>query len=200
LVAPAGDPHFRLQALTHLPVDYRRPLQSAKPLIDSIMILNQAAPQWNALPWSRIQQLWRQRRLPWTLANLQELDQLRQLDRHSVVLNWLGSSTGSLPTVAVTGHSQYLPQVLAALNIALWYIHTTPPPTVAALVAPSDPAPMDREISQGLHEALWPAVTQISPAEYNRGRALYGLAGTLWPPYYSGTDSTASRQAFNAKF
>ncbi len=198
LVAPVRDPHFRLRALNRLPVDYPPSLQSARPLIDSIMALNQSTPQLQELPWTELQSLWKHGHLPWAIVNSTELLRLQHIDRQTTVLNWLGSSTGPIPTVAVWGRSPHLPQVLAALNMALWYMHTTPPGTLAPLMSPEDPSAAQRTIRQALHEDLWPPSMRISPAEYNRGRALYGLSGALWPPYFSGVDNVPSSQAFNA--
>lgn len=201
LAAPEPDPHFRLRALNHLPVDYSATLEPARPLIDSIMALNQVRPDLEPLPWPKVQSLWSRRQLPWAIVTLAQLRELQQKDRRTVILNWLGASTGPIPAVTISGNSPHLAQFLAALNMALWYIHTTPAHTVAAVANPAHAASWRQIVMQGQHNHLWPSSIQVSPQEYNRARALYGLRGSPgWPPYYSGVLNSPSDQAFKATY
>ncbi|MCY0908838.1 MAG: hypothetical protein OWR62_10660 [Sulfobacillus thermotolerans] len=201
LAAPQADPHFRLRQLSHLPVDYASTLTTNLALINAVMTLNQTRPDLHPLPWPEIEHLWAQRHLPWVLVTLAQLQTLTKINPHTVTLNWLGASTGPIPDVTISGRSAHLSQFLAALNIALWYIHTTPAPTLVKVLRPSNPALWNTLIKQGVQHHLWPATTRISAQEYNRGRALYGLEGSIpWPPYYSGVDIAASDQAFKATY
>ncbi len=201
LIAPAPDPHFRLKALNHLPLCFAANLKSDDPLIRSIMALNQTHPYLEALSFGQIENLWKKRQLPWAIVDLSQYLRLDQQGPHSVILNWLGASTGQIPMVIIAGRSPNTVEFLRALNLALWYIHTSSPTTIAHVLNSTRQKFWRQQIVMGLHYDVWPPTTYISPQEYNRGRALYGLISQeTWPPYYSGVDAQLSRQAFSSAY
>ncbi|WP_053961069.1 hypothetical protein [Sulfobacillus thermosulfidooxidans] len=201
LVAPAPDPHFRLRVLDRLPVEYADNLHISIPLLQSIMTLNRTHPYLETVSFRHIQNLWKQRHLPWAIVTLQQFYQLHQQDPHTVILNWLGASTGAIPALTISGHSKDSVQFLRAINLALWYIHTSSPKTIAGILSNPQEKFLPQQIAQGLHYGLWPVTTYISPSEYNRGRALYSLSTKdTWPPYYAGVDKDLATQALSAAY
>ncbi len=202
IISPGPDPHFRLRVLNHLPVVYAANLRPYLGLIHGVMNLNRTDPSFHSAPFRHLETLWKEHRLPWAMVSLSQYFALRQKDPHSVILNWLGASTGPIPVITISGHSTHSVQFLRALNLALWYIHTSSPEQIAHVVGdnPRDLV-LTQAIQKAMHFDLWPETTLISPQEYNRGRALYGL-GTrdIWPPYFAGVNAKLSRQALTAAY
>lgn len=197
LMSPVPDPHFRLSALNHLPMVYTRTLVSEKAWADAVMARQRITiTTWQAMPFSEVTQLWQRHHLPWVLVTLQEALQLRRLDKGSTTLAWLGASTGSVPAMAIRARqtSPQVVQFLKALNLALWYLHTTPPSTIAKALDPTHPKRWAHAVETALHYQYWPATTYPDEASYARSRALLGPA---WPAYQTLVNPLLAGQALN---
>ncbi len=202
IASPVPDPHFRLRALNRLSVVYAANLNSSLSLVRGVMNLNRTHPSFSSIPFRRLATLWAQHRLPWAVVSLKQFFTLRRKDPQAVILNWLGASTGPIPVVTISGQSPHSVQFLRALNLALWYLHTSSPHTITQVLAGNSSNPfLDQEIQTGIHFDLWPQTTLVSPQEYNRGRALYGLGNPeVWPPFFSGVNTQLSRQALSVQY
>lgn len=196
LVSPTADPGFRLRALNHLPMVMSHTLQSSQSLAERILVAHHAhISTWSLRPTSAIDDLWHRHRLPWVLVTLKEAERLRAINAHTVVLAWLGASTGPIPAWAIEqargGH--HLNQLLGALNTALWYLHTTPPATVAAALSQGHQNPtLTALLRAARHYQYWPVTTFPDQAAYDRRKTHWDPA---WPAYQQAIDSTAARQA-----
>ncbi|MCY0864749.1 MAG: hypothetical protein OWQ57_07360 [Sulfobacillus sp.] len=186
LVSPIPDPHFRLRALRHLPLFLTPAATPEEAWARQVLALHQVVGNdWKVIPKAEVLSLWAQRRLPWVMVPLSEWPALKNRAPDSRILAWIGASTGPLPTVVITGHPArpgQLTTFLAAVNLALWYIHTTPAAQVAQLIG----RPTAEEIAtirQADHYGIWPAVTRLDPATYRRGRQFWA---TGWPDYETG--------------
>ncbi len=196
LMSPVPDPHFRLRALNALPMVYAAKLKPDRALLEKILRAHRAqVTQWNSLTFSQIESLWKRRHLPWVVVTLHQASILRSLDPHSAVLAWLGASTGPIPSTVVTAPVDNLDVVhfLDALNLALWYLHTTAPRTVASDLSGQGPHQLwTSTIKAALHYQYWPATTFPDSLSYNRSRTLWT---PTWPIYTEGVNRQPAHQA-----
>lgn len=198
LMSPVADPQFRLRALNHLTmVASMRALQE-RPLAEKILAQHRAhISTWSGKSFQTIEMLWQRHHLPWVLVTLQQAEQLWTLDPHSVVLSWFGASTGPIPQLVITARQSNakVARFLNALNLALWYLHTTPPTEAAsALGDATTGAHGARLLRDALHYQYWPATTFPDSSSYNRARALWT---PTWPAYQHGVDPQPARQALS---
>ena len=202
IVSSAPDPHFRLKNLNHLPMVYAANLYPSLGLIQGVLHLNRTFPSLRPVSFPHLESLWTEHRVPWALVSLRQYFALRQKDPNTLILNWLGASTGPMPVITVSGHSNHSVQFLKAINLALWYIHTSSPRQIAQVVAGNSKNPvLPSTIKTAVRLNLWPQTTLISPQEYNRGRALYGLGSrNIWPPYFDGVNIQLSRKALSVEY
>lgn len=195
LVSPVPDPHFRLRALNHLPMVYANPTAPEQGWAQSILAAHRATvSHWDAVPFREILSLWKHHHLPWVLVTLSEANRLEAIDHHSVVLAWLGASTGPVPSTVVSAR-QDTPRVmrfLRALNIALWYLQTSRPATLAEVLSPDRASP--RVLAQALHYHYWPVTTYPDTAAFDRARARFQPE---WPTYGTAVNPTPAAQALN---
>jgi hypothetical protein len=86
-----------------------------------------------------------------------------------------------------------LSRLLAGLNLALWYLNTTPPSVAAAQISGR---PGDSRLIEILHEArryhFWPATTFPDEAAFLRRRNVFN---PNWPTYFDAVNPTPARQA-----
>ncbi len=194
LLAPVPDPHFRLRALNTLPMPYSRSVETEKGWAEAIFSGHRAhVTDWQAMSFSEIESLWKRHHLPWVLVGLGQAMRLKRLDPHSVILAWLGASTGPVPAVTVLASHPDRSEVvhfLAALNLALWYIHTTPAQTIQHTLGTAGLSAS--AIRAALHYQYWPATTYPDQAAYNRARS---WLSPTWPPYANAVTTKAAVQA-----
>ncbi|NMP21252.1 hypothetical protein [Sulfobacillus harzensis] len=193
LMAPIPDPHFRLRALSGLPMPYASGVASEMVWAKAVLSHQRTRiSAWHPMRFTEIEALWKRHHLPWVMVNLAEAQRLHSIDPKSVTLAWLGASTGPVPAVAVSAESEgpRVSRFLAALNLALWYLRTTPPGTVARSI--NQPGLSARAIRAALHYQYWPATTYPDAAAYNRARTLLEAA---WPAYGKAAVLQDARQA-----
>lgn len=193
LLSPVPDPHFRLRALNHLAMIYSPQTTFQLTMARYIFARHRVQiSSWTAVPFSKLETLWKQRHLPWALVTLSQSLRLKRLDAGTTVLSWLGASTGSVPTAVITATHEgpLLPRFLAAVNLALWYLHTTPSAQIGALF-PHNKL-FGAAIKQALQYQYWPTTTYLDQTVYDRGRAEWSGA---WPHYSAGVSTHDARQA-----
>lgn len=201
LVAPIPDPHFRLRALSHLPVYYSQQEAINWPLNQRILHDQRAiGVTGHPLPFSKIQKLWKQRHLPWVIVTLRQWLTLKQSMPHSVVLAWLGASSGPIYQTVVTAPkaTPHLAAVLRGLDLALWYIHTTPARNVATILSPVVHQPLAQvieEIRIAKRQDYWPPTVVPSGPAYFRTETLWQ---DKWPAYTTGVSLRPSLLALSS--
>lgn len=197
LVSPRPDPHFRLRALNHLPIFYSPIVHSEIPLVSALLKTQRAhITQWTPIPFSQMKQLWRRQHLPWAVVTLSEAQVLKHLDARTVTLSWLGASTGPIPTVMLEEHraEPAVTRFLAGLNLALWYLHTTPPAAVASILSNGhQDSQLVQEIRQALHYQYWPNTTYPDSSTYARMTSLM----PQWQSYTVMVDPGPALQALS---
>lgn len=196
LVSPMADPSFRLRSLNQLPMVIQKNIAPDRTLADKIFLAHHAQiSRWSTASAAVLDQIWKAHHLPWVLVTLGEAIHLTELDPHTSVLAWLGASTGPVPATVITASKPDGKTVrfLDAINLALWYLHTTPPAQVATGVngRPTD-GRLTRLVHQALHLQVWPATTFPDRSTFDRRRALWN---PNWPPYDSAVNPGPGRQA-----
>lgn len=196
LVAPVADPHFRWRSLTHLPVFYAKGAATLEPYLKAVMAAHQVVPEeLDALNFSQIMDRWQQKTLPWVVVTLQDYFQLRGAVPHSTVLAFIGASTGSVPVTVITGTSPHALAFVSAVNLALWYLHTTSPESIAQLLRADRPNPfLGSVVKRALHYQYWPTTVVLTPSLYQRGQRLLAPLGP-WPPYTTRVDAKLAEAA-----
>ncbi len=197
LMAPIPDPQFRLAALNHLPMLMSADLAQEKPWLEKIFAAHHATISgWTTLKPRRINALWRLHHLPWVLVTLQEAQHLRALDSKSVVLAWLGASTGPVPSWVVTSKhtGPAVAHFLNALNLALWYLNTTPAANAASDLssAANNLIRSTWLIKAAQHYQYWPVTTFPNQNTYDRRRAMWN---SDWPAYQTAVNAIPADQA-----
>lgn len=194
LLAPVPDPHFRLRALNALSMPYSRSVEPEKGWAETIFSRHRAKiSDWQPMSFSAIESVWKRHHLPWVLVNLSQAVRLKALDPDSVILAWLGASTGPIPAITVQAshpESSQVTHFLAALNLALWYLHTTPARMIQHTLGTAGPSAS--AIRAALHYQYWPDTTYPDEAAYNRARA---WLSPTWPPYPKAVTTKAAVQA-----
>ena len=198
LVAPNPDPAFRLRSLDHLPLAASQATASERSLAEKILAMHHAhLSHWSVMPTNMIEQLWSHHHLPWVLVNLGQAQRLKTIDPSTVVLAWLGASTGPIPNWGITVKRPNIPivQFLSALNLALWYLHTTSPKTLAQKLSGNQPNPvLARLIRKAQRYQYWPLTTLPDAPTYNRRRTMWNPS---WPSFTQAVDTKAARQALS---
>lgn len=202
LVAPAPDPHFRLRALRDLPIYYAREIAREWPTVQTVLAHHQVThPQGEMLSMSQIRQLWKNRHLPWAVVSLSDFYRLRTVNRETTVLAWFGASTGDFLHLVVTAAPQtpHLTTVLSALDIALWYLHTTAPSKIADLFADAPPTPRAgisrATIQSALTYGFWPVTVLPTRPAYQRAAHFSEKAHRPWPSYLTGVQLDPAQAA-----
>jgi len=199
LVSPIADPHFRLRALNRLPLVYSHRVQEQISLAHAILKAHRAnISTWSSLSFQEIRTLWKRHHLPWVLVTLHQATILTSLDPHSVILAWLGASTGPLPDLVISASPNTSPanavRFLKAVNLALWYLHTTPPTTIATVLDGSHQRSVWRlTIQKALHYQYWPVTSYPDNVTYQRGRSF----DPTWPPYSIAVNNQPGHQALS---
>lgn len=190
LLAPIPDPHFRLRSLNNLPMVISQSATHEQPLAERVFSAHRAhVRRYEVLSLNEIERLWRRHHLPWVLVTLNEAQKLKSLDAHSVVLAWIGASTGPIPVEVLTARSSsHIPSVLHGLNMALWYLNTTPAKKIAEVLGQPDLA---AAIRQARRYNLWPSTTLPDESTYIRGQRWF----SDWPPYQTAVNPKLARQA-----
>lgn len=194
LMSPIYDPQFRLAALDHLPMVSSTAINQAKPWAEKILALHHVtASTWTTMTPAQIQQLWRRRHLPWVLVGLEEAQRLRAVDPKSTVLAWLGASTGPVPNVVISGQDSTpaATRFLSALNLALWYLNTTPASKTASALNQASPG-FQWLVQSARHYQYWPSTTFPDQPAYNRRRTRFNPE---WPAFAAGVNPKPARQA-----
>ena len=192
LVSESPDPAFRLRALNHLPMMVSQSLASQRNLAQDIFSAHHAQiTQWSELSNKEIQILWRRRHLPWVLVTMEQAERLKAISPHTAILAWMGASTGPIPSVAIasTKVDSQVVHFLDALNLALWYLHTTPSKTIAQTLGVSQGL-----VKKALRYQFWPLTTFPDGAAYTRGRLPWHPG---WPFYERGVNTDAGRRALS---
>lgn len=199
LVAPQRDPHFRLRALKDLPVPYVKDASIEREFMERVLV-HQKVTTTRLEPesWNTIKDLWSRGHLPWALVSMHEWRTLKKLNRRTSVLAFIGASAGPIPSTVVTAanDSPQMAHFLGAMNLALWYLETTPPHTVARDVAESygeSPHAFLPVLKQALHYGLWPVTTYPEESVYLRGQTFWPRHS--WPPFAQGVRTESARQA-----
>lgn len=197
LISPMPDPHFRLRALNALPIIYSHQVQPQQSLAESILARHHAhVSAWNRLSFHHIETLWKRHHLPWALVTLNQAVRLQSVDPKSVILTWLGASTGDIPSIVISASPETpkLVPFFKALNLALWYLYTTPSGSVArALAEPStSSAVWSKTIADAVHYRYWPATTFPDATLFNRSRAVWS---PTWPTYQKSVDPALAKDA-----
>lgn len=201
LVAPTPDPHFRLRSLNNLPLFYAKSQAGNLPFIEAVLDLH--AIQFASLhPLSTDDavRLIAHRELPWAIMSLKHWQHVRQKNPMASILSWYGASTGPIPVDVVTSSSPYTPRFLAAINMALWYLHTTSPRKINTALYGNHSRTETQIIAQAQQYGFWPQSVYPYQKLYERGRHLMSLSHTsslFWPQYSQGVQSEAANQAFS---
>ncbi len=201
LVSPIPDPHFRLRALNNLPMVLTPVVAPSQPLAVKILMAHHAAiSRWSTMPFTDVESLWKRHHLPWALVSLQQAADLQSLNSATAILAWLGASTGPIPHVVVAGEAPkaQLTHFLRALNLALWYLNTTPAADVSqtlSLSAKPDTS-LTRELAAARHYQYWPATTFPDSQSFERARRDWY---PTWPSYSQGVNPVPGRQALAGK-
>lgn len=198
LVSPTPDPAFRLHSLDHLPLAASPETAPDRNLAEKILAKHYAhLSHWSVMPTHVIEQLWSHHRLPWALVNLVQAQRLKTIDPSTVVLAWLGASTGPIPNwgIAVKQSNMPIVRFLSALNLALWYLHTTTPTTLAQELSNNRPnPPLAHLVGTAQRYQYWPLTTVPDAPTYNRRKTMWD---TSWPPFSQGVDGKAAHQALS---
>lgn len=195
LLSSTPDPQFRLSALNHLPLPASINLTPQKPLVEKILAAHHAVlSHWSMLSNPTIQALWRRHHLPWVLVPLSEAAKLYILDPHTVILAWLGASTGPVPSWVVASPHASQTQVahfLAGLDLALWYLHTTPARHIAQVLHNSQHPINAWMLKTALHYHYWPVTVFPTASAYNRRKEVFNPD---WPSYSGAVDPKPASQ------
>ncbi len=199
LVSPIPDPHFRLAALNHLPMVITPAVAAVEPLAVKILTAHHATvSRWSTMPYAQVKSLWKDHHLPWALVSLQQAAELQSIDSGTVILAWLGASTGPIPQVVVAGEAPHaeLVHFLRALNLALWYLNTTPAAQVSHILFPSPQgaAAVTQVLSAARHYQYWPVTTFPDSQSFQRARTDWF---PTWPSYGQAVHPAAGRQALS---
>ncbi len=196
LVAPIADPHFRWRSLTHLPIFYAKHVGPLVPYLRAVLASHQVVPEaFTALNLSQITERWRQKTLPWVVVTLKDYFQLRGAVPGSTVLAFIGASTGPVPVTMITGTSPHALAFVSAVNLALWYLHTTSPESIAQLLRTDKPDPsLGPAVKRALHYRYWPTTVVLTPPVYQRGQRLLTPSGP-WPSYSIRVDAKLAEAA-----
>lgn len=197
LVSPIPDPHFRLSALNHLPMVITPAVAAVQPMAAKILMAHHAAAsRWSTMSYAQMKSLWKNHHLPWALVSLQQAAELQSINSGTVILAWLGASTGPIPHVVVAGEAPkaQLVHFLRALNLALWYLNTTPAAQVSQMLSPSPQgtAAFTQVLSAARHYQYWPATTFPDSQSFQRARTDWF---PTWPSYTEAVHPAAGRQA-----
>lgn len=196
LVAPTSDPHFRLRALDHLPMPASTNIRTQTPLADAILRAHDAVlSHWSMLPMQTITSLWRRHQLPWVLVTLPQAAHLLAIDPHTMILAWLGASSGPIPSWVVsapTASPALIDRFLAALDLALWYLNTTPAWQITSVLRVNHHAVSAWMIKRALQYGYWPATIFPTSSAYNRRRINWN---PTWPEYDEAVDTRPASQA-----
>ncbi len=196
LISEAPDPWFRLRALNQLPLMASTQAAQQERWADTVFRDHHAQiARWQVASWTEVKRLWQAHRLPWVLVTLSQSVELQPAH----VLAWLGASTGAVPAVVIRTdqpRSALMARFLDALNLALWYVKTTPAPRLAAAINHDRPDPtLAAIIHQGQRYQYWPATTFPDQSTYERGSL---LEMSRWPPYDRAVDPTPATRALSA--
>jgi hypothetical protein len=196
LLAPLADSQFRLRALNHLPMPTSTNLRAQANLVEKILATHQAVlSHWTMLPMSTITTLWRHRHLPWVLVTLPEATRLFAIDPHTAVLAWLGAATGPIPSWVVTAANApptLVDRFLAALDLALWYLNTTPVRQIASVLRTHHASVSPWMLKRALHYGYWPTTVFPTSSAYNRCRDTWD---PNWPVYEEAVDPHPAEKA-----
>ncbi len=190
LISESPDPAFRLRALNHLPLVLSQPLVGQRQLAENVLSAHHAQiTRWSVLSNEDIQSLWRHGHLPWVLVTLEEAARLKAINPKSAILAWIGASTGPIPSIIITADTinSRETRFIDALNLALWYLHTTPANTIAQNLGEKRSL-----IEEALRYQFWPATTFPDPAAYIRGRIPWN---PHWPLYQQAVNPVPARKA-----
>lgn len=189
LVAPFPDPHFRLHSLTQLPIVYANSETSQVPYLKAVLSLHHVVPKpLSAMGLPQITASWRQKVLPWVVVPLVDYYQLKRVVPHTTILAFLGASTGPVPVTVITGANKNALAFVSAINLALWYLSTNKPQTIAHLVSDSGASPFSVPIiKQALHYQYWPTTVVLTPSLYQRGQSFLPKSSS-WPNYATSVD------------
>lgn len=191
LVGPAPDPQFRLRHLTHLPLLIAASVKPSESLIVHVLALHHAVASTPVtIAWPQIERAWARHGLPWVWVTLPEASQLKAIDPHTVVLSWLGASTGPIPTWTVSARNAnpLVSRFLNSLNLALWYLHTNSPENIVQCLSGTASV---GTIRLALRYAYWPPTTFPDLSTYNRAHTWT----SDWRPYSIAVDPLPAYQA-----
>lgn len=196
LIAPVADPHFRWHSLTHLPIFYARHATPLAPYLKAVMAMHHVVPEaLTALSFSQIMERWRQKSLPWVVVPIQDYLRLRETAPHSTILAWLGASTGPVPVTVIGGTNSHALAFVSAVNLALWYLHTTSPESIAQLLRTDKPDPrLGLAVQRARHYQYWPTTVVLPLSLYQRGQRLLAPSQS-WPSYATSVDAKLAEAA-----
>lgn len=199
VVGPRADPGFRLAALTDVPIAYPAHDQSLAVLVTAVMTLHGLPkPMLDPLSVKQITRLWRNRHVPYLVANASLWHELLAIDPKAKPLAVLSASTGPIPDWVIYSHSKDLPAFLAAVNLSLWYISTHTPASIVDALSPSQRHPDTRWLITLAERYQWYSPSTVIPkTRYERGQRFWALTGITWPHYIRAVDSAPAVTALS---
>lgn len=187
VVSAADDPGFRLAWLAGLPLAYPRGDSALAAWAKSVLSLHEISPaSLDPLSPREIELLWTSGHLPYLLADAPTWLRLSPPPAPIRPAAALGASTGPGMAWVLTGHGPEVPRILAALNLALWYLHTHSPQTVASVFRGN--RALKALIAVADRYGLYAASTYPTRQDYERSRRLALFDGRSWPPYERAVD------------
>jgi hypothetical protein len=193
VISPVDDPGFRLAWLSGVPVAYPAGQEMLTVWAKAVWTMHNVEPAaLDPLSASEIGQLWAMGHLPYLLTDVETWLGLNPPPAAVRPAAALGASTGPIFTWVITGRAPEAPRVLAALNMALWYLANHSPKAAAEVVR----APRLRRLLAitDRYHLLAPSTYPIL-LDYERARKLARLVGDAWPPYDRAVDTAPAIQA-----
>jgi hypothetical protein len=188
------DPGFRLTALNQVPVAYPKNDPALALAFRALMRIHHVTDfLLEPLTPTHMLRLWQSGHLPYVVANAALRYHLLRSDPQGVTLVVLSATTGPMPSLVVSGRSHVLPQFLAGLNLALWYLETHTPQQVWSILPPRLRTAQSLSFIEEADRHHWFSPTTVpSHRDYDRARAFWQNVGVHWPTYYRAVDMQPS--------
>lgn len=188
VVSSIDDPGFRLAWLAGVPLAYPRADGALAAWAKAVLALHGVSPAaLDPLSSREIALLWATGHLPYLLADAATWLRLTPPPAPLRPAAALGASTGPAMTWVMAGRRQAAPQVLAALNLSLWYLQNHPPRAVARIL--KAPRSFQRVIAVAERYHFYAPSTYPTRPDYERTRRLAALLGRAWRPYDRAVDT-----------